>query len=78
MGLGAIPKRRKIFTTGVTFTPEPVEPLPEDKPPTAEEIAYSNLVAMYPMVEYLVERLNLVSCSTGEKIRKVSPINTIT
>jgi hypothetical protein len=41
-----------------------------EKPPTEEEIAYSKLVAINPLIEDLVERLNLVSIKTGERIRK--------
>jgi len=42
-----------------------------EKPPTDEEIAYSRLVAINPQLEELVERLDLVSITTGERIRKV-------
>jgi hypothetical protein len=48
------------------FTPILVE-----KPPTDEEIAYSRLIAINPLLEELVERLDLVSIKTGERIRKV-------
>lgn len=41
-------------------------------PPTAEEIAYSNLVAVNPLIEELVDRLNLVSSTTGKRIKKVN------
>ncbi len=46
-------------------------PLPVEKPPTDEEIAYSRLVAINPHLEELVESLDLVSTITGERIKKV-------
>jgi hypothetical protein len=42
-----------------------------DRPPTDEEIAYRRLVAINPLIEELVERLDLVSITTGERIKKV-------
>jgi hypothetical protein len=42
-----------------------------ERPPTDEEIAYSKLVAINPLIEDLVERLDLVSIKTGERIKKV-------
>lgn len=50
---------------------EPITPIQVEKPPTDEEIAYSKLVAINPLIEELVERLDLVSIKTGERIRKV-------
>jgi hypothetical protein len=50
---------------------EPITPILVERPPTEEEIAYSRLVAINPLVEELVERLDLVSYTTGERIRKV-------
>jgi len=52
---------------------EPITPILVEKPPTDEEIAYtySRLVAINPLLEELVERLDLVSITTGERIRKV-------
>ncbi len=50
---------------------EPITPILVEKPPTDEEIAYSRLVARNPLLEELVERLDLVSITTGERIRKV-------
>jgi len=50
---------------------EPITPIMVERPPTDEEIAYSRLVAINPLLEELVERLNLVSITTGERIRKV-------
>jgi len=50
---------------------EPITPIQVERPPTDEEIAYSKLVAINPLLEELVERLDLVSIKTGERIRKV-------
>ncbi len=50
---------------------EAIKTLQVEKPPTEEEIAYSKLVAINPLIEELVERLDLVSIKTGERIRKV-------
>jgi hypothetical protein len=54
--------------------PEPkVETAPKEVeiPPTDEEIAYSRFILINPTIETLVERLNLVSSETGERIKKV-------
>jgi hypothetical protein len=45
---------------------EPITPILVDRPPTDEEIAYSKLVAINPLLEDLVELLDLVSIKTGE------------
>lgn len=50
---------------------EPITPILVERPPTDEEITYSRLVAINPLIEELVERLDLVSITTGERIRKV-------
>jgi hypothetical protein len=50
---------------------EPITPVQIERPPTAEEIAYSKLVAINPLIDELVERLDLVSIKTGERIKKV-------
>ena len=50
---------------------EPITPILVERPPTDEEIAYSKLVAINPIIEELVERLDLVSIKTGERIKKV-------
>ena len=50
---------------------EPITPILVERPPTDEEIAYSKLVAINPLMEELVERLDLVSITTGERIKKV-------
>jgi hypothetical protein len=50
---------------------EPITPILVERPPSDEEIAYSKLVAINPLLEELVERLDLVSIKTGERIKKV-------
>lgn len=50
---------------------EPITPILVERPPTDEEIAYSRLVAINPLIEEPVERLDLVSETTGERIKKV-------
>ena len=52
---------------------KPPTPILVKRPPTGEEIAYSKLVAINPLIEKLVERLGLVSSTTGKRIRKVDP-----
>ena len=50
---------------------EPITPILVERPPTDEEKTYSRLVAINPLIEELVERLDLVSITTGERIKKV-------
>jgi len=50
---------------------EPITPILVERPPTNEEIVYSKLVAINPLLEELVERLDLVSIKTGDRIKKV-------
>lgn len=50
---------------------EPVTPIQVEGTPTDEEIAYSKLVAIKPLIEELVERLDLVSINTGDRIKRV-------
>ena len=50
---------------------EPITPILVERPPTDEEIAYSRLIAINPLIEELVERLDLESITTGERIKKV-------
>jgi hypothetical protein len=51
---------------------EPITPIQVERPPTEEEIAYSRLVAINPLIEELVGRLDLVSPTTAERINKVT------
>lgn len=50
-----------------------VDPIPilVERLSSDEEIAYSRLVAINPLIENLVERLDLVSIKTGDPIKKV-------
>jgi hypothetical protein len=50
---------------------EPITPILVERPPSDEEIAYSKLVAINPILEKLVDSLDLVSIKTGERIKKV-------
>jgi hypothetical protein len=50
---------------------ETITPLRVERPPTDEEITYSKLVASNPILAELVERLELVSRKTGERIKKI-------
>ena len=50
---------------------ETITPILVERPPTDEEITYSRLVAKNPLLEELVERFDLVSITTGERIKKV-------
>lgn len=51
--------------------PEPITPILVIGPPTREEISYSKIVAINPLVEKLVTCLDLVSYETGDRIRKI-------
>lgn len=69
-----ITKVRKLSTEDVKLpTPERrAEPtIRVDKPLTDEEITYNKLIKINPNLETLVERFGLVSCTTGEPMRKV-------
>ena len=50
---------------------EPITPIFVERPSTNEEIAYSKLLAINPLLGELVERLELFSSTTGERIKKV-------
>ena len=50
---------------------EAYTPIQVERHPTDEEIAYSNLLARSPIVEFLVEALELVSLTTGKPLVKV-------
>ena len=47
---------------------EPVTPIQVERTPTEEERTYSKLVAINPVLLELVERLDLVSIKTGERL----------
>jgi len=42
--------------------------------PTDDDTAYSKLIAINPLIRELVERLDLVSSKTGERINTVNTI----
>jgi hypothetical protein len=50
---------------------EAITPILVERPPTDEEITYSKLVAINPLLEELVDSLDLISITTGERIKKV-------
>jgi len=56
-------------------TPElrvkPITPILVERPPSDERIAYSKLIAINPLLEELVDTFDLVSNTTGERIKKV-------
>jgi hypothetical protein len=64
-------KVKKLSLKGVRLPIKDKEPEPTNYPPSTEEISYSKLVAINPLIEELVDRLNLVSNITGERIKKV-------
>lgn len=64
-------KEIKLPATEVKVDLSPTPPAP-DLPPTAEEIAYSKLIAINPLIERLVDSLDLVSSTTGKRIKKVN------
>ena len=52
-----------------------VEPtLPTERPPTDEDIIYSKLVAINPTLDILINKLDLVSTITGDRLKKVKDI----
>ena len=56
---------------------DPITPTLVERPPTAEEITYSKLITINPLLEELVDRLDLISNTTGERIKKVELITEI-
>jgi hypothetical protein len=69
-----IAKVRRLSLSGVKLPTvelrvEPITPI--EKPPSDEEMAYSKLVAINPLLEKLVNSLDLVSIKTGDRIKKV-------
>jgi hypothetical protein len=49
-----------------------------DRPPTEEEVKYSKLVEVNPLLEDLVERFDLVSNNTGARIKLIQTPTRIT
>lgn len=69
-----IKKVKRLSLRGVRLPApklKPPPPLLVERPPTNEEIIYSKLVTVNPLIENLAERLDLVSITTGERIKKV-------
>jgi hypothetical protein len=71
-----ITKKRKLSLMGVKLPAterkvEPTTPIRVERPPSDEEVAYSKLVAINPLLEKLVSSLDLVSIKTGDRIKKV-------
>jgi hypothetical protein len=62
---------RKVTLPTIERRVEPITPILVERPPSDEEIAYSKLIAINPLIEELVERLDLVSIKTGERIKKI-------
>ena len=62
---------REVKLPATEVRVEPITPILVERPPTDEEIAYSRLIAINPLIEELVERLDLESITTGERIKKV-------
>ena len=50
---------------------ETTTPTQVDRPPTAEEITFTKFTAINPAIDRLVEKLDLVSTVTGERIKKI-------
>jgi hypothetical protein len=71
-----ITKSNRLSFKEVTLSPpeeapEPVQTISIAEPPKIEDIAYTRLVAINPLIEELVETLDLVSYKTGERIKKL-------
>jgi len=71
-----ITKVKRLSLRGVKLpTPELrieyITPILVERPPTDEEIAYSKLVAINPLIEELVECFNLISFTTGDRIKRI-------
>jgi hypothetical protein len=67
-------KRLSLREVGLPTPEQRVEPITSilvERPPSDERIAYSKLVAINPLLEEVVERFDLVSETTGERIKKV-------
>ena len=62
---------REVKLPALEVRVEPITPILVERPPTDEEIAYRRLIAINPLIEELVERLDLVSNKTGERISKI-------
>jgi len=61
---------REVKLPALELRVEPIAPIKVERPPTVDEVAYSRLVAINPLIEDLVNRLELVSI-TGDRVNKV-------
>ena len=68
-------KVKKLSLKGVRLPIKDKEPEPTNYPPSPEEISYSKLVAVNPLIEELVDIFDLVSNNTGERIKRVDTAN---
>ena len=68
-------KVKKLSLQGAKLPSKEKEPEPTNYPPSPEEKAYSKLVDINPLIEELVDRLDLVSKTTGERIKRVDTAN---
>ena len=66
-----ITQLRKLPLQRVNLPSIARDPEPKVYPPTAEEIAYNRLVNINPLLEALVVSLDLVSNTTGKRIKKI-------
>jgi hypothetical protein len=62
---------KKLSLKGVRLPIKDKEPEPTIYPPSPEEKAYNKLVDINPLIEELVDRFDLVSNTTGERIKRV-------
>jgi len=70
-----IPKVKRLPPLGVKIPAKeerPVEPVTAPLRPSDEEVGYNTILARNPSLEALVEALDLVSCKTGERIKRVA------
>jgi nucleoid DNA-binding protein len=65
-------KVKKLSLRGVRLPIREIERKATIKALTSEEIAYNKLLQRNPLIEKLVEKLDLVSNTTGERIKKVN------
>jgi len=62
----------KALSPSQRYPPPPIE-----RPYTDEEIIYSKLAEKNPILEQLVEALDLVSLETEKRLRKVTKVNQV-
>jgi hypothetical protein len=71
-----VSKVKRLSLKGVKL-PAPTEPAKTtpsvERPPSDDELVYIRMTAKNPLIAQLVERLDLVSNATGERIKTVVP-----